>query len=425
MKPARAFRGLACASTILLGSGAAATALFPAHDLEGPGLSVAYAGAGLLGGRSRNLPVVIGGPVELALLYWAGRDRPCPQEEPDGPCVLPDRGLSKDQLLSLDGAAVEGTLIGSEEQPDTNAGPINNLGYVADVTGLVRSRGTGRQVFRVSDPDPASNLTDLDGAGLLVVYTDPAESAPSRVIVYHGLDFAYGEDRAAGDTRVTDPFTFNHGAARATARRGKLVVFAADAVKVGPDRIDVSRNPSLENRLDGSAGHAWDADLFSVDVPAGAGATSVQVFSEPVGKNPDSVLWVMAALWLPLPVPSGCSAAFWNRSPGLWSATGTLPAQKVSDLFTEAKRFGPVAAVTARAALRLQHGSGVAGAARALVQNGVAALLNAGHPRVEFPLTRTQVITRVDTALRSEDGVKILDAARELGLANAEECPLD
>ena len=92
----------------------------------------------------------------------------------------------------------------------------------------------------------------------------------------------------------------------------------------------------------------------------------VQVFSEPVGRNPDSLLWVMAALWLPLPVPSGCSAAFWDRSPGLWNATGTLPGQKVSDLFTETKRYGPVATVTARAALRFQHGAGLLGAAKAL-----------------------------------------------------------
>ncbi|HSK75194.1 MAG TPA: hypothetical protein VLQ45_01950 [Thermoanaerobaculia bacterium] len=427
MKPVRSFRGMVCASMVLLGSATVleATALFPAHDLEGPGLSVAYAGAGLLGGRSKNLTVVIGGPVELALLYWAGRDRPCPQDEPGGPCVLPEDGPYKDQVLALDLAPVEGTLLGSESQPDTNAGPINNLGYVADVTDLVRSRGTGRQTFRISDADPASNLADLDGAGLLVVYTDPAVTAPARVIVYHGLDFAYGEDRTAGDTQVTDPFTFNHGAARASARRGKLVVFAADAVDIGPDRIDVSRNPSLSNRLDGSAGASWDADLFPVDVPAGAGATSVQVFSEPVGKNPDSVLWVMAALWLPLPVPSGCSAAFWDRSQSLWSATGTLPRQKVSELFSESKRYGPVAMVTARAALRFKHGGGLLGAAKALAQAGVAALLNAGHPRVEFPLTRTQVITRVDTTLRSEDAAKMLDVARELGAASAAECPLD
>ena len=86
-----------------------------------------------------------------------------------------------------------------------------------------------------------------------------------------------------------EPPTAPAAAARATARRGKLVVFAADAVKVGPDRIDVSRNPSLSNRLDSSAGDSWDADLFPVDIPAGAGATSVQVFSEPVGQNPGAM----------------------------------------------------------------------------------------------------------------------------------------
>lgn len=427
MRPARSIRVLLCTLAAFMGTAGwlQATALFPAYDLEGPGLSVTQAGAGMLQGRARNLVVSIGGRVELALLYWAGRDRPCPQEEPGGPCGLPDAGPYKDQLLRVDGAVVEGSLVGSEPQPDTNAGPVNNLGYVADVTDLVRSHGTGRQVFRISDADPASNLADLDGVGLLVVYTDPAVAAPARVIVYHGLDFAYGEDRTAGDSQVTDPFTFNHGAARATARRGKLVVFAADAVKNGPDRIDVSRNPSLPDRLDGSAGPGWDADVFPLDIPATAGATSVQIFSEPVGRNPDSLLWVMAALWLPLPVPSGCPAAFWNRSTGLWSAAGTSPNERVGDLFTEARRYGPVGIATTRTALRFQNGGGLSGAAAILARAGVAALLNAGHPKVEYPLTRTQVITLVDTAFRSEDGAKILDAVRELDSASAAGCPLD
>lgn len=427
MRPQRLTRGLLCALAALVGTtfGLQSTALFPAYDLEGPGLSITQTGVGLLQGRSRNLTLSIGGPVELALLYWAGRDRPCPQEEPGGPCIHPDTGPYKDQLLRLDGAVVEGILIGSEPQPDTNAGPINNLGYVADVTDLVRSHGTGRQVFHLSDADPASNLADLDGAGLLVVYTDPAVTAPARVIVYHGLDFAYGEDRTAGEPQVTDPFTFNHGAARASARRGKLVVFAGDAATIGPERIDVSRNPSLADRLDGSAGPGWDADVFPVDVPAAAGATSVQIFSEPIGRNPDSLLWVMAALWLPLPVPSGCPAPFWDRSAALWSAAGTSPGQRVGDLFVEARRYGPVGISTTRAALRFQNGGGLLGAAKVLARAGVAALLNAGHPKVEYPLTRTQVITRVDTAFRSGDGGTILAVARELDAASAASCPLD
>ena len=189
----------------------------------------------------------------------------------------------------------------------------------------MRARGTGRLSFTVADGDPGSNLADLDGAGLLVVYTDPAKTAPARVIVYHGLDFAYGEDRTAGETQVTAPFTFNHGASRAADRQGKLAVFVGDAETIGPDRIDISHSTSPTNRLDGSSGAQWDADVFAVTVPAGAGATTAQIFSEPIGRNPDSLLWVMSALWLPQTVATGCSADIWGALPptsGLSRATG-------------------------------------------------------------------------------------------------------
>ncbi|HEX6899478.1 MAG TPA: hypothetical protein VF789_07195 [Thermoanaerobaculia bacterium] len=401
-----------------------ATPLHPAYDLQGPGLSVVHAGAGFLDARARNLVVNVGGPVELALLYWTGRDRPCGQEKPGGPCVLPSEGLFKDQQLRFDGVLVEGVLIGSEAQPDTNAGPINNLGYMADVTEIVADQPPGRQVYPVSDGDPASNLADLDGAGLLVVYRDPAVTRPARVIVYHGLDFAYGEDRTQGDTQVTDPFTFNHGAARTAARKGRLVVFAGDSVDFAPDRIDIGHNASLSNQLNGSSGRSWDADAFAVDVPAGVVATTVQVFSEPVGLNPDSFLWILAALWLPLPTPSGCTDAFWAGSLSAWGPAGTKPTERVVDIFSEAKAYGAAGTAPLRTAIRFQVGGGLLGAARGLIRVGIAAMLNAGHPAIEFPLTRTQVITRVDTALRSGDTVKILALADELKAANGAGCPL-
>ncbi|HSB56153.1 MAG TPA: hypothetical protein VLD58_17450, partial [Gemmatimonadales bacterium] len=92
------------------------------------------AGTGLLTGRSQTLTLTVGGPVELALLYWTGRDYPCPVDEPDsGHCVLPTTGPYKDQVLSFDGVVTAGVLAGSEIQPDTNAGPVDNLGYFADV----------------------------------------------------------------------------------------------------------------------------------------------------------------------------------------------------------------------------------------------------------------------------------------------------
>lgn len=422
----RVFRVLLPLAFVAGAAALGATPLRPAFDLQGPGLSIAHAGAGLLGGPPRSLVVNLGGPVELALLYWAGRDRPCFQAEPGGPCVIPAGRLYKDQRIQFAGVAVEGVLLGAESQTDTNAGPINNIGYMADVTEIVQARGTGRQVFSVGDIDPADNLADLDGAGLLVVYTDPAVSTPARVLVHHGVDFAYGEDRTPGETQVTEPFTFNHGAARASARKGRLVLFAADAVGIGPDRIDISRNPSLVDRLDGSSGPSWDADAFSVDVPAGATATTVQVFSEPVGRNPDSLLWVMAALWLPLPVPSGCTEAFWSGSPAaVWGPTGTKPGERVVGLFTEARAYSLVATSTLQTALRFRREGGLVGAAKAVVRAGVAAYLNASHPKLEYPLTRTQVITRVDTALRSGDPETMFAAARGFEEDNGVGCPLD
>lgn len=402
-----------------------ATPLRPAFDLQGPGLSVVHAGVGFLDGKARNLVVNVGGPVELALLYWTGRDRPCFREEPEGPCAVPEGGLFKDQRIRFAGALLDGVLIGAESQPDTNAGAINNLGYMLDVTEIVEDRPPGRQVYPVGDGDPADHLADLDGAGLLVVYRDPAVTRAARVIVYHGLDFAYGEDRTHGDTQVTDPFTFNHGAARASARRGRLVVFAGDAVDFAPDRIDISHNPSLSNQLNGSSGRSWDADAFMVDVPARMAATTVQVFSEPVGFNPDSFLWVMAALWLPLPAPSGCGDAFWGGSLAAWGTAGLKPAGRVVDVFTEAKAYGPAGTVPLRTAIRFQPGGGLLGAAKGLIRVGIAALLNAGHPGIEFPLTRTQVITQVDTALRSGDAGEILALTDELKAVNGAGCPLD
>lgn len=416
------------AAALLSGpSPAGATPLHPAYDLQGPGLSISIAGAGLTTSRSQTLTLTVGGPVELALLYWAGRDYPCPVDEPgSGRCVLPETGPYKDQVLSLDGSSVTGILAGSEVQPDTNAGPVDNLGYFADVTSQVRAKGTGRLAFTVADGDPASNLAVLDGAGLLVVWTDPAKTAMARVIVYHGLDFAYGEDRTPGETQVTDPFTFVHGAARASGRQGDLVLFVGDAEGIGPDRVDISRNPSLVNRLAGSSGAQWDAIRSPVTIPAGAGATTVQIFSEPIGKNPDSLLWVAAALWVPLPVPTGCTAEVWTGLPAdAWILAGARPDQRVRDTFRESASYGAVGTATLRSALRFRSGPDLLGTAKALVRAGTAAFLNAGHPRIEYPLTQTQVITKVDTALRSSDAAAILAAARDLDAANGAACPLD
>jgi hypothetical protein len=401
-----------------------ATPLTLAYDLEGPGFAMVQGGVGLQSWKRepRKIVVDVPGSVELALLYWTGRDHPCSPDPETEVCGIPEEPY-RDQVIQFDGAPLTGTVVGTELQPQTHHGQVLNIGYMADVTETVRSRGTGRLSFPIADGDPASNLTDIDGAGLLVVTSNPA--APNaRVLVFHGLDFAYGEDATPGPTRIAEAITFNHGAAR-TGRTGALVIFVGDDGSKGPDRIDISpTNAKLLNRIDGSAGASWDSDRFPVQVPLGNLATTVRIASEPWGKNPDSILWVMAALSLPLPVPSGCTPAYWHRDQEQWKYPGLPPSQKLRFIFQATMAYGDVAERTLREAFVFPDEAGLLGAVKTLVREGGAAVLNSAHFKIEYPLTRTQVLNQVGEALKSGDEAVMRAFAAKLRAWNVTGCPL-
>jgi hypothetical protein len=115
------------------------------------------------------------------------------------------------------------------------------------------------------------------------------------VIVWDGLDSAFGPDPTPGETRVTAAAHLNHGV-NLSHRQAGLWVFMGDGTADRPDHVTISNNPTQFNQLDGSDGPQWETDQYSIDIPAGAGVTSVQVFSEPVNQNPDSLLWELVAL---------------------------------------------------------------------------------------------------------------------------------
>jgi hypothetical protein len=152
----------------------------------------------------------------------------------------------------------------------------------------------------------------------------------------------------------------------------------------------------------------------------------VQIFSEPVGLNPDSLLWVMAALWVPMPVFNACSTEFWGAAPlDPWAYAGVRPDVKLRDTFREVAAYESLGTATLRAAVRFHGGPGLLGVAKDLVRAGTVALLNAGHPRIEFSLTQTQVVTKVDTALRGRDIAAMVRVTQELDEVNAAPgCPL-
>lgn len=273
-----------------------ATPLSPFIDLQEKGLSVTADGNGTQawGGGPTTFSVNVGGPVRFALLYWMGRQRP--DDDPSGTSTCNDIPEPyRDQQLVFEGTPVTGTVIGTECQPISGGGPIMNIGYFADVTSIVSAKGTGPQNFSLADGDLADNLWRLNGAVLFVAYTNPADNNTYRLLVWDGLDFAFGIDPTPGDPRVTAPVAFNHGVNLAN-RTAQLWIASGDGRPGRPERIDISNNPSLFNTLDGSEGLDLDFDEMSVSVPQGVGTTTVQLFSAPTNQNPDSMLWTLAAL---------------------------------------------------------------------------------------------------------------------------------
>jgi hypothetical protein len=398
----------------------AATPLHVLRELEGPGLSVAVTGAGLLRSRSASLTVDVPGTVSFALLVWSGRG-PCRTDPATGVCGLGEAPYA-DQVISFDGASLTGEVAGLELA--SSEVDRLNVGYMADVTEAVAARGPGRLTFAVVDPDRRNDLLELEGVGLLVAYTDPGVAASYRLMIATGLDFSYGEALARGDEQATQAVSFVHGAAKG-ARPADLLLFAAGGEAKRPDRIDVSHNDSLVNLLDGAQGPRFDSDRVPLRIPGAVGTTTVQVFSEPWGQNPDSTAWSLAALYLPLPVAAGCTASFWNAEPGAWRG-GIHPTQRLGDVFlNNRQQYQSLESATLRLALRFKEGMGLLGAAKALLREGTAALLNAAHPEIEFPLTRTQVLHRVGGALSTQDPAVLVAAAKELAAMNAAGCPLD
>ncbi|MCH8826345.1 MAG: hypothetical protein IIB16_05250 [Chloroflexi bacterium] len=305
-----------------------ATSLGPTSviDSTGQGLTIAEAGVGLeaLGTTgSEDISITIGGPVQQAVLYWAGRKFPCDQDG-SGNCVIPVSPYG-DQVLMLDGNTITGDVIGSESQLTGGAGQaVHNIGYAADVTAIVQAKvtsaGAGIHVFTIEDGDTENNLDRLNGAGLLVLYTNLADGGIYRVQVFSGLDFAFGRSDQVPAAQVTEPIIFNLNAADED-RIAEVIIFAGDATLTRPDRIDVTvdgTTDSIFDALAGADGPGWDTLTTNVNVPSNSNSVTVQLFSAPFGQNPDSLLWTTGAIRIP--VPGSANARITG---GGWRVTGS------------------------------------------------------------------------------------------------------
>lgn len=229
---------------------------------------------------------------------------------------------------------------------------------------------------------------------------------------------------------MTDPVTFLHGTDPAT-REARLRVFVGDAVADRPDRVDVSNNPSVVNGLDSSDGTSFDSDALVVNILAGVGSTTVQLFSAPANMNPDSMLWTVGALRLPLPGEpeptgdDGCTPGYWKNHTDSWAGTGYSPGQTAGSVFSGASAFPSLAAKTLLQTLQGGGGAGAEGAAKILLRAAVAALLNAGHSGVDYPQTTAEILADVNAALSGKDRDTMLALATGLDNDNNLGCPLN
>lgn len=266
----------------------------------GAGLTIAAAGVGLegLGAGTKSIVIEIGGPVQAAILYWVVRDRPCPDD--GATCTIPFQPYQAQELI-FDGHSMTGTALGSKLQRVGAVGQrMNNIGYRADVTGIVQAAGQGLQTFTITNGDTANHSSlRLNGAGLVVLYTDASDPTVYEVIAFDGLNFAFGRVDQPAPAQVTKPVTFTYASSAAT-RMADFVTFTAGGTPGRPNRIDISNNLSLVNQIVGIDGVSWDTLQREIDVPAGSSSTTVQMFSEPFDERPDSLLWQFAALRIPV-----------------------------------------------------------------------------------------------------------------------------
>jgi hypothetical protein len=138
----------------------------------------------------------------------------------------------------------------------------------------------------------------------------------------------------------------------------------------------------------------------------------------------------------PCPV-EGCGRPFWkdNAHLGDWGPTGYAPGDLVDEFFDVPPELD---LDTFMYDLRYRAGSypkldtrddqeraKFVDAARVLMGQAVAALLNAAHPNVSYSLTEAQVIEGVNAALATEDINTVLQYKEVLEDYNQASCPLD
>jgi uncharacterized repeat protein (TIGR01451 family) len=254
-------------------------------------------------------------------------------------------------------------------------------------------------------PSPTANVTDTDSHSTNLFQ-------PAVEVIKDGPAEAH-----VGDT-ITYTFTINN-------------LSSSDS----PNLILDSITDTVLGNLAAAAPAACD------ELASGASCTFTVNYTIPMGA-PNPLVNVVTVHYHPQGFPNditdtddhsvivrgaeGCTPGYWKVAQHLdsWVATGYSPNQTLESVFNVPDSYG-LDNFTLRQALSFKGGSTLSGAAQILLRAGVAALLNAAHPDVDYALSTAEVITQVNAALASGSRSTILALAADLDAANNSDCPLN
>ncbi len=228
--------------------------------------------------------------------------------------------------------------------------------------------------------------------------TCKAGTPPANTIqVRDGFDFAFVNSNTEA-RRVTKQVAFNF-TAKTFDRVASLNLFVGDAERTRPDQIvikvfkgtTVIKNIVLNDQLNADEGAQWDDDTISVPVPAGATKITVRLFSKDaaggISGTPDSLVWVLAALSLPLqniaPIFSGQATVLRASVLDVINATlvdtGSLPPTGGTRKEILVNLNVPLLTLTSQTAMARTQGGGNQSNSVATVENlNIANLLGIG-----------------------------------------------
>ena len=213
----------------------------------GVGLSGRFDGVRNMTGTLVLTDVPTGASIEQAWLYWS-------------------TWLEADNDPTFAGQALTGTQIGTSADTGWSAG-ASSFAFRADVTALVS--GNGNYLLEALQSSPLNG--DANGAGLLVVYSDPNAATSATIVVSDGArtwcaNGAFSED-FAGFTLPETPTaaTFGLHVADGQAMSGMVQLF---------DSTLVFGTLSTTATFDANDGGMWDRDTFDVLAELDASSTT-------------------------------------------------------------------------------------------------------------------------------------------------------